>query len=322
MKKSWLSITLLALLLGFLPACTRTETVNTNIPASAVSLPLERLDIHPHLKSAHYGDTGIQVHVMVDHLTLPPLLQFSAFPDDPPSLYQERQSLLQVDYAQYFVVCAFIGAAPQAAPQIKIEKVWQDGATLYIWANFNPPSTSSRPSLEKYDVIPFDAAKINKESLPAYGEVKVVLLDQGGVTKAESTCVIPQGAPLQDEPINFLPLARGVYKPDSGQASIIEGPLILENGAVYIKDHATGVKYLVIWPPSCSVWLQGGSLWVGMRDTTDFHEDDRMLQEVEAEMETLGVPIDAVAAEKCIDRPLPAGYTGPFWYVKYVGQYV
>ena len=298
-----------------------TPSVVTQTPA--VGLPLERLDIHPRLKWTHYRDNGTQVHVMVDTLTLPPLLQFSAFPVDPPLVNEEREQLLQIDYAKHFTVCASVAAMPQAGPQVKIEKVWQEDSTLYVWAYFDPkPSYLLVLPGDPYDAIPFDAVRVKKESLSTYGEMKVVLLDQDGAVKAESTCIIPRGAPLHNVPVTYLPLQQGDYAPDGSREKYLEGDLLLENGAVYLKDIGSWDKYLVIWPRGCTAWLEDGYLWVGKPGSGSSYPASNFQAMVEDRMRTTGSPIDAKAVEECIGKPLPPGVAGPFWYVEQVHPFL
>jgi hypothetical protein len=297
-----------------------TTTLTTTLtapPAVSVAFPLEHLNIHPAFPYYHYASLGTQVHVMADYQSLPGFLQFSIPATQTPGASSMRDKLFQVDFTRNFVVCAYMGAIATDGHRVAIEKVWQEGNTLFVQADFNKdaPSTSANPLPNIR--IPFDAAVISREVLHDFGELSVVLLNQEVSPVAISACAIPEQGPSSHNFVTYLPVQlpeteSGPY-PTGLTESEMSGELVLKDGSIWFS-HSPISQYLVVWPPGFTVELSRGDLHVGntVGRVAGIHEIDR---EVYMGMQAAGYVVDAGVVEKYTGSPVPPGVTGPFWLI-------
>lgn len=98
---------------------------------------------------------------------------------------EHKNTILEIDYSQYFVILAFNGwRGGIGNPSFNIKRIWQKDNNIYVLAHFDDfiPGATSVPLYNSQ----YQAAKINRIDIIQTGEITFKLLDESGKERAST----------------------------------------------------------------------------------------------------------------------------------------
>jgi hypothetical protein len=235
--KIWLSLSLVCL-----------QLVSASCGAGARRcLSFEALDIRPSFEPEISRNLDNQIHVVAGWESLPDILQPPYYPGDVDPLdADERAELNEVDFTSRFLVFVVATFHTIAVPEFTVTKKWQEENTLYVQADFEPAPSGAGNSPGAN--VSFMALSVQRDGLPAYGDLAVVLLDQGGAGVATNTAVIPKEKPAVVLPVAFFPVQMAETGAEPYPQEQAGGKLILEDGYLRLSLRSNLASQLLVWP--------------------------------------------------------------------------
>jgi hypothetical protein len=100
----------------------------------------------------------------------------------------DRPALQNANYQGNFVILVFNGYRGNIYSYLRIQRVWQDGNTVYVLAHFNDfaPKATFLPAYSSQ----YEAVKIRKSQLGSLGTYTFKLWDESGKERASTTAEI------------------------------------------------------------------------------------------------------------------------------------
>ena len=105
------------------------------------------------------------------------------------SLYPDGLKKIEnLDFSQYFVIFVFMGTQGGQGPFIKPERIWQNGNTVYVLADFNDGGSYHLDAIS----APSQSVKVTKSTMMQFGKITFILLDLSGKERARGIFNVSQ----------------------------------------------------------------------------------------------------------------------------------